>query len=154
MSRFIQSFRVFPVELFRVNHGHYVRLREWTGQRPVYDIHTQDGYVKAKAMDPTTYTPPNGASMRPDPQRNVNLIKNMRGMDIVVYSVPAGTKLPDDLILVHEFKEHYSLQPARDMHISDLDEKLTKFFQTYGNAKSKQAWLNAYERGSGGSSGF
>jgi hypothetical protein len=55
MSRFVQSFRVFPIELFRVNNGGYVRFREWNDQRLLYDIHTQDGYVKAKAVDPKTY---------------------------------------------------------------------------------------------------
>jgi hypothetical protein len=55
MSKFIKSFRVFPMELFRVNNGRYVQLREWTGQEMLYDIHTKDGYVKAKALDPATY---------------------------------------------------------------------------------------------------
>ena len=50
-------FRVVPKELFRVNNGRIVKLREWSqpGQRP-YDILTESGTAKAKALNPATYT--------------------------------------------------------------------------------------------------
>ncbi|KAF1365185.1 hypothetical protein EJ07DRAFT_94999 [Lizonia empirigonia] len=146
MSKFIKSFKSFPIDLFRVNNGRTIRLREWTGQKPIYDIHTEGGYVKAKALNPATYSPPNGASMRPNTEQNRSLIQKYRGQQVVVYSVPAGTQLPDDLILVHEFDDHYSLQAARDMPLQELNDKITSFLETCGNVKAKDKWLHAYSR--------
>lgn len=56
-STLIKVFRVVPKELFRVNNGRAVKLREWSrqGERR-YDILTESGTAKAKALNPATYT--------------------------------------------------------------------------------------------------
>jgi hypothetical protein len=41
---------------------------------------------------------------------------------ILIWGV--GTGIPDDLILVHEFKDHYSLQPREEMSV---DGQLKEF---------------------------
>ncbi|KAJ5512252.1 hypothetical protein N7463_001804 [Penicillium fimorum] len=41
----------------------------------------------------------------------------------------AGTVLPGDLILIHKFRDHYSLQGRKEMTVKEL------------NAKSKLFWL-------------
>lgn len=114
MSKFIQSFRTFPLELFRVNAGRAVRLREWAPQKPRYDIHTQLGFAKAKALDPATYAgnvvcnqvcelkltlnvAPNGASMRPNTAYQRNMIERFRAPEAVVYSIPAGLSIIIDV---------------------------------------------------------
>ncbi|KAK0701837.1 hypothetical protein B0T26DRAFT_625976, partial [Lasiosphaeria miniovina] len=54
---------------------------------------------------------PNGASMRPNsPYQYILVSRLARRSNVVVYVVPAGTCLPDDLLLVHEHMDHYSLQ--------------------------------------------
>lgn len=74
--------------------------------------------------------------MRPNSNRMKELVENWVG-DPIVYSVPQGytshinymthaeslskgTCLPDDLILVHERRDHYSLQSAREMNVQGL----------------------------------
>ena len=55
-SSFINSFKVIPKELFRVNNGRYIQLREWTVKRSrSYDLRTEAGNVKPKALNPMSY---------------------------------------------------------------------------------------------------
>ncbi|KAJ5238276.1 hypothetical protein N7468_002895 [Penicillium chermesinum] len=138
-NRFIQSFTHVPKELFRLNTGAAVRLRAQPGPvRPQrsFDLLTAAGKVQPKALDPASYEWPNGASMRPNSAGQQNLVRTFRGSTIYVYAVPAGsfppilkslvqnlsehfigTTLPDDLILVHEFGDHYSLQARKEMTV-------------------------------------
>jgi hypothetical protein len=54
--KLISVFRVVPKELFRVNNGRRIALREWTPKRTyTFDIFTEHGKVKPKALDPETY---------------------------------------------------------------------------------------------------
>lgn len=53
--------------------------------------------------------------MRPNSPYMQALARRPFGGDIVVYSIPEGTPVPKDLILVHERSDHYSLQPAEPM---------------------------------------
>lgn len=82
--------------------------------------------------------------MRPNsPYQKLLVEKLFKGHDVRVYAVPKGilkpcynhqrlthqhpgTHLPENLLLVHERTDHYSLQPAQDM---TLDRKFTKSFQ-------------------------
>ncbi|KFG79617.1 hypothetical protein MANI_029713 [Metarhizium anisopliae] len=112
-SNLIAVFKRFPKQLFRVNNGRPINLRVWSPRRHSYDIFAENGLVKPKALDPLSYAAPNGASMRPNSPYQQSLVSwRFRGSDMVVYSVPKGTRLPDDLVLVHERSDHYSLQPA------------------------------------------
>ncbi|CAI7625725.1 unnamed protein product [Penicillium glandicola] len=141
-NRFIQSFTQIPKDIFRVNSGPFIRLRAWPGPtRPhgVFDLLTTAGKVQPKALDPSSYEFPNGASMRPNSRTQQNLVRTVRprGPTIYVYAITAGlftyissprllpstdfsfagTLLPDDLILVHEFRDHYSLQARKEMTV-------------------------------------
>lgn len=57
----IAVYRVLPTELFRVNNGPIVRLRDFAnvqakpGQRAIYDIASIDGVVFPKALDAEMY---------------------------------------------------------------------------------------------------
>ncbi|KAK4236566.1 hypothetical protein C8A03DRAFT_16804, partial [Achaetomium macrosporum] len=90
---------------------------------------------------------PNGASMRPNSPYQQSLVSwRFRGDDVVVYSVAAGTKLPHDLLLVHERWDHYSLQPAVAMTFDGkhLNAKLSQFFKAKAKLFAREAWLEAY----------
>jgi hypothetical protein len=55
-SSFINAFKYIPKELFRVNNGHSIRLREWSVKRQrSFDLFTEAGRVKPKALDPSSY---------------------------------------------------------------------------------------------------
>ncbi|KAL7917209.1 hypothetical protein ACQKWADRAFT_307338 [Trichoderma austrokoningii] len=144
-SRLLGVFQTFPKELFRVNNGRAIQLRVWTPTRRSYDILTRDELVDPKALDPQTYSAPNGASLRPNSPYQQSLVSwRFRGSDTIIYAVPKGTKLPDDLVLVHERSDHYSLQPATIMTIYNLDFKLTQFFAANAKIFSKEQWLKTY----------
>lgn len=114
----ISVFTRFPKELFRVNNGRHVELRARTPARRTYDITLSNGRAEPKALDPAAYAAPNGASMRPNSPYQQSLVSwRFRGSDMLVYAVPEGTVLPEELLLVHERSDHYSLQPAVSMDV-------------------------------------
>ena len=79
--------------------------------------------------------------MRPNSRTQQNLVRTVKplgGLPIYIYAIMAGlflriigrlstlrsidwsyigTHLPDDLILVHEFRDHYSLQARKEMTV-------------------------------------
>jgi hypothetical protein len=56
---FIASFKVTPLEIFRVNKGPRIFLREWAAFPPqrstIFDLHTYKGKVLPKALNKATY---------------------------------------------------------------------------------------------------
>ncbi|DAA75528.1 TPA_exp: hypothetical protein A8136_1602 [Trichophyton benhamiae CBS 112371] len=147
MSRFIKSYSVIPKELFRINNGRVVRLRAYPGpRRPpgLFDLLTHNGMVQPKALNPATYQPPNGASMRPNTPKMQQNAASLRGSSACIYTLDAGIRVPDDLILVHEFKDHYSLQARNIMTVEDLNAKITRFLEGSGRCLSKDEWLREY----------
>ncbi|MCJ1263798.1 hypothetical protein MMC22_003668 [Lobaria immixta] len=64
-----------------------------------------------------------------------------KALDPGTYS---GTCLPDDLILVHERRDHYSPQPAREMNVQDLEGKIFEFFSINGRIMTKAEWTVIY----------
>lgn len=135
------------MELFRINSGRAIILRKWNPHRTRFDIVTYrySGLVKAKALNPATYKSPNGASMRPNSPAMGHIRGSFRDNDLLIYSVPAGTLLPPDLLLVHEYRDYYSLQSAKDMSLQDLNYKITTFLETHGQFWTKEAWLKIYK---------
>ncbi|PNY23832.1 Uncharacterized protein TCAP_06225 [Tolypocladium capitatum] len=160
MSSLVAVFRRFPKDLFRVNNGLQVQLREWSPKRRVFDIKVSDRWVKPLALDPLSYQAPNGASMRPNSPYQQQLVSRLfKGRDVIVYSIPAGTHLPEHLLLVHERSDHYSLQPAKAMRLqgnsvdskttpsltaTDLNEHITDFFWRNAAVYTREQWLQAY----------
>ncbi|TPX21691.1 hypothetical protein DIZ76_015653 [Coccidioides immitis] len=146
-NRFIQSFKKIPKDLFRLNTSTTVRLRAQPGPlRPQrsFDLLTIAGKAQPKALNPDTYEWPNGASMRPNSVTQQNLVQSFKGSTVYVYSVPAGTELPDDLILVHEFGDHYSLQASREMTVEELNAKITDFLNSKGECLTKEERQQRY----------
>ncbi|POR37082.1 Putative hydrogenase expression/formation protein [Tolypocladium paradoxum] len=64
--------------------------------------------------------------------------------------------LPDDLLLVHERSDHYSLQPAMTMAVDgkssciwegcDLNLKITQFFMAHAKVFTREQWLQVYPK--------
>ncbi|EEU34662.1 uncharacterized protein NECHADRAFT_34809 [Fusarium vanettenii 77-13-4] len=150
-SNLISLFKKFPKELFRVNNDPLVKLRVLRPNRHIYDIVLQNGLALPKALNPSSYIAPNGASLRPNSQYQQSLVSwRFRGNDTIVYSVPEGTTLPDNLLLVHERSDHYSLQPAMAMttkllHL-DLNTKITQFLMNNAMVFAREEWLEVYPK--------
>ncbi|KAK5936497.1 hypothetical protein PMZ80_011264 [Knufia obscura] len=147
MAKYINKFTTVPKELFRLNNGPAISLRDRTIKKlGSYDVLTEAGKVKAKAANPQTYAAPNGASLRPNTPTQQKLVKDFKGASIVVYAIPEGTKLPSDLVIVHESNDHYSLQPAKDMDLKELNTKINNFLTTYGKRMTKSEWQDEYPK--------
>jgi hypothetical protein len=90
--------------------------------------------------------------MRPAGETQTRLVEKFKGKNVIVYAVPegtcignleytiesslmplTGTVLPEDLILVHEHGDHYSLQPAVEMPLSSNASMANK--RTMANVK-------------------
>ncbi|KAL8921734.1 MAG: hypothetical protein Q9172_003851 [Xanthocarpia lactea] len=139
MPKPINVFKTLAKELFRVNNGPSIRLRASPNKpKGAYDLLTEGGKVKPKALDPNSYAAPNGASMRPNTAAQKRLVTIFNRSTAVVYSLPAGTKLPEDLLMVHEFRDHYSLQAATEMTVEELNSKITTFLKNNGKTLTKE----------------
>ncbi|KAG6009337.1 hypothetical protein E4U21_002645 [Claviceps maximensis] len=58
-----------------------------------------------------------------------------------IYTVPKGTPIPSDLILIREYDSKFSLQPSRGMHLSDLNRLLDDFFGRFATKQDADSWL-------------
>ncbi|KAJ6436233.1 hypothetical protein O9K51_11216 [Purpureocillium lavendulum] len=147
-SRMLGRFSHCPTTLFRLNNGTKIKLRDLAAKaRSSYDVQSENGLVLPKALNPLTYSGPNGASMRPLGETQTNLVKSFKGDDMLVWGVPEGTALPDTLILVHEHTDHYSLQPAQQMSVKDLNQELTNFFASNATRYTREQWCRIFEEG-------
>ncbi|KAI0467839.1 hypothetical protein F4859DRAFT_517707 [Xylaria cf. heliscus] len=141
----ITVFKRFPKELFRVNNGRHVKVRVQQPGRHVYDILAQNDQVEPKALNPQVYVGPNGASMRPNsPYQQLLVSSRFRGPDVVVYAIAKGTQIPDDLLLIHERSDHYSLQPGVSMSVDDLNSKITDFMWKVARVYTREQWLEVF----------
>ncbi|RDL37083.1 uncharacterized protein BP5553_04516 [Venustampulla echinocandica] len=139
----INTFRTIPKALFRLSYGREINLRPWSLQRQTsFDVRPDSqGLVRPKAL---TQRPPNGASMRPNTTIQQNLLKRMKGQNVVVYSVAEGVVLPNDLIIVHERGDHYSLQATVPMSVEQLSAKITTFLQRSSTVLTKEQFIHYY----------
>ncbi|KAI1275387.1 hypothetical protein F5Y07DRAFT_400386 [Xylaria sp. FL0933] len=145
---FIKSYKYIPIMLFRLSTGRSIKLRDRSVKRSgSFDILTDNGIVQPRALDPSTYSGPNGASMRPLGRDQELLVKNFEGRKVVVYAVPEGTPLPSDLILVHERGDHYSLQAAKQMSLDELNHKIDDFLRAHSETYTREQWLATFKHG-------
>ncbi|CAD6586564.1 MAG: hypothetical protein CYPHOPRED_003607 [Cyphobasidiales sp. Tagirdzhanova-0007] len=140
-------YTVLPVELFRINSSEQIRLRDYAEQskrgRTSYDLRLgSDGLVHPS--DGENYICPNGASVRPEGSFLQELITGFMGRNTVIYRLPQGLELPPDLICLHEFSDHHSLQCSKPMTLKDLNAKLTKLCIEHGEKLSKTEFAERY----------
>ncbi|EQL02243.1 hypothetical protein OCS_02046 [Ophiocordyceps sinensis CO18] len=73
-SKLMKLFRTFPKDIFRVNNGPHVQLREYVEGLRVYDIHVTHGMVKPLAPHAQVFegqwaeTPPSSTAHTSDEQ--------------------------------------------------------------------------------------
>jgi hypothetical protein len=137
---------VTPVTLFRMQSSKVVSLRVESVQRAAgqssFDLALASPKTTTPANNTGADTPllvavprdpeekrflgPNGMSMRPLGPVLAVLLFNFKGK-CNIFEVPEGTIIPKGLVLLHEHSEHFALQPAEEMTLSDLNMKLTAF---------------------------
>ncbi|XWW95588.1 hypothetical protein V2A60_003553 [Cordyceps javanica] len=61
-----------------------------------------------------------------------------------IFTVPKGTSIPDNLILIHEYLARFSLQPSHGISLQDLNRSLDEFFDKFANKEAAEAWLDKH----------
>lgn len=123
---------IVPITLYRVQPRLPVSLRSHASQmqlgRESFDLKLhEDGLVHPVLGD--SFTGPNGMSLRPDCSKFRCLLSSFRG-PFKVYTLQSGLQIPEDLLLIHEHTDHYSLQVKKSMSLDHFNSLLTDFFCT------------------------
>jgi hypothetical protein len=71
---------------------------------------------------------PNGASLRPLGINMWDILAGRKGITNVM-EIPAGTKIPAGLVLLHEHGDHYSLQCTEPMKRKALEAMMNEFLK-------------------------
>ena len=70
---------------------------------------------------------PNGISIRPLGKNLKIFLNRFRGG--FIYMIKKGTPIPEQLVLLHEFRDHHSLQTSVVCTEKEINERLTKFLK-------------------------
>jgi hypothetical protein len=139
-GKLLGRFTTFPLDICRIQSGKLVSLRDRAVQtkegKASFDLDLHNGKVLPALGE--DFLGPNGMSMRPPTPYFINFAENFRGRRVVVFYVPKGTILPQNLVLLHEHTDHYSLQTAVPCSLPELNERLTKFLHENAQALTVQ----------------
>ncbi len=128
-KQLIGKYKVFPITLYRLQQKKVVKLREMSSQLELgkshFDFTLKDGMVHPNNTD--KFIGPNGMSLLPLGQSLSKVAKTYNFS--YIYEISAGAEIPDDLILLHEHTDHYSLQTSIICSPNDFDKRLTLFLQ-------------------------
>jgi hypothetical protein len=139
--------KTFPITLFRLQPQKEVKLREFIRQQEkdltYFDFRLMnDGLIHPQSTEYFVF--PNGMSMRPTGKKLENFLKSFRGK--CIYMVKEGTKIPDNLVLLHEHTDHYSLQTSVPCKEDELNERLTKFLTENATFLTKMECLDVLKK--------
>eukprot|EP01039_Chlorochromonas_danica_P005313 gene5315-5848_t len=136
-----------PLTLFRIcGKSRNVVLREHAVQMAKgsrsYDLTLgEDGLVHPAPLD-DVFIGPNGASLRPAGINMWDIVSSRRGITNVL-EIPAGVKIPEGLVLLHEHGDHYSLQGTKPMKRKALEGIMNQFIADFP-FYSKEEYFQKY----------
>lgn len=126
VRRLLGRHSVLPEALFRCRPNVNARIRPRLNNEPIYDFTPRNGMYQP-SPDDGIFHGPNGLSLG-NLSRTWDYAANHE--DWNVYIMPAGLKLPEDLVVLHEYREHFSLQSRVPLTPEALEVRLTKFLKT------------------------
>ncbi|EER39265.1 conserved hypothetical protein [Histoplasma capsulatum H143] len=142
-NRFIRSFTRFPCQIFRLNFGLAVRLRPHVDPamppHGPFDLLMEDGKVIPRALRPATFVHGQYVLGSID-----DVCAARQSGQRINEGAGIGTQLPEHLILVHEFRDHFSLQARMEMTVEDLNAHITHFLTMQGDCLTRDQWLHRY----------
>ncbi|KZO96862.1 hypothetical protein CALVIDRAFT_101183 [Calocera viscosa TUFC12733] len=143
----LERYTIIPFDLFRVQNGPDVRLRDYDIQqrlgRRAFDFKKHaDGLIHPAAGE--RYSGPNGCSVRPMGKNLLKLAHTFEGADALVYHIPKGASLPEILILLGEHTDHHAFQCATPMTLDELNGTLTRFLKATSERLSILEFLYRY----------
>lgn len=134
-QKIIARYDEIPLTLFRIcGKSRNIVLREYEVQiakgSTSFDVTlADDGLIHPAPLD-NVFIGPNGASLRP---AGINMwdILSMRSGPTNILEVPAGLKLPKELVLLHEHGDHYSLQCTSPMKRKEVEAIMNQFIKDF-----------------------
>lgn len=128
---FLGRYNVVPEELVRIGTSK-IKLREKSQQLakniPVYDFAiSPDGFILPAEGD--LFKDANGLSLRPYGTNLIDLLAT-RKKNTPVVIVPKGLELPKELVLIHEFGDHFSLQTTVKEKPDIVNARLTALLKS------------------------
>jgi hypothetical protein len=146
-DKIIGRYSVLPIKLFRITtKNKSIRLREQgkqlaRGSRAFDYTISPDGKIHPAPLD-GTFCGPNGASFRPATINMWDILSKTKG-NTYVLELPEGTKLPDELVMLHERDDHYSLQCTVAMTPDQLSKRMNAFISSF-EAYPKETYYERY----------
>ena len=128
----MKRFNIVPTNLYRLQNAKETKLRVWTPEIAEavksYDFITHsDGLIHPISGD--FFTKPNGMSLRPIGVSLANISKSYGANAKWIYVLKQAISIPKKLILLHEYKDHYSLQTSELCTIAELNDRLNEFIK-------------------------
>jgi hypothetical protein len=130
----MQRFNRFPVTLYRIQPSLPVNLREYDTQRALnrlsFDLKLHDGLVLP--MQGNKFHTPNGMSLRQLSPKMESILNSFKGSSkkLRIYRMQEYAQVPEDMILILEHTDHYSLQVKIPMTLEQFNVSLTSYLQT------------------------
>ena len=139
-------YTTLPCDLFRIMLGPNIRLRDQAFQaskgRLSYDLILHNGLVKPAEGD--LFIGPNGASFRPNTYNLQNTVRLFKAPEFQIVKIPEGTKLPSELVALHEHTDHWSVQCAKPMSLPKLNKLVSLLCQKSGTTYTKEQFVELY----------
>ena len=135
----VTRYEIVPQTLYRIQPRLPVTLRNYDTQmalgRTSFDLKVKDGLVHPAVGE--EWIGPNGMSLRPAGNVMRRILDEFKGTP-TIYTLIPGLKLPDDLIILHEHTDHYSLQLRVPMTLEAFNARLTEFLQSLPSQTREQ----------------
>lgn len=145
-KQLVKRFQKLPITLYRIQPRLPVRLRDYDTQqakgRESFDIKIRDDGNVHPAIG-EEWIGPNGMSLRPGNDTMLNILHNWRG-ETMVYRLNEGLQLPEELIVLHERDDHYSMQTTEPVSLDTLNERITELLET-SPVQTKQQFIEQME---------
>lgn len=130
-KQLVRKFTKLPKTLYRIQARLPVKLRDYDAQmakgRASFDIKTHDdGLVHPAHGD--EWIGPNGMSLRPATDTMLGILEDWKG-EPTIFRLNEGLQLPDNLIVLHERDDHWSMQPREPCTLESLNQSLTELLE-------------------------
>jgi hypothetical protein len=145
MTSRLTRFRVVPVDLYRLQTGWNVKLREFHAQKAKQKASFDYKQNAEGKIEPTVgdfFKGPNGMSLRPAGPNLTNIATSYNAKN--VYRIPEGVEIPENMVLIHEHTDHYSLQTTVVCTEKELNARMTKFLKQHAEEMTMEQFLEKF----------
>eukprot|EP00695_Tsukubamonas_globosa_P004014 TRINITY_DN977_c0_g1_i1.p1 TRINITY_DN977_c0_g1~~TRINITY_DN977_c0_g1_i1.p1 ORF type:complete len:169 (+),score=26.13 TRINITY_DN977_c0_g1_i1:47-508(+) len=128
----------FPVDLFRIQKAQlFASVNAWP-RRSLAERHMTflSRMASSSPAPQDVFIRPNGMSLRPVGSALSDFV-TQEPPSVNIFRIPANTKLPSELVLLHEYAQSYSLQTSVACKPEELNARLTNFLREHARKMSK-----------------